>query len=77
MIDKYEQRPKLLDSVCLAEFASMSERKPHRKSNTTKEVRVEKDEIDNNVDSITPSIELNLLMGITLYEVQLQRLSAM
>jgi len=63
MIDKYEQRPKLLENVCLAEFASMFERKPPRKSNSTKEVRVEIDEINNNVDSIKPSIEFKLTDG--------------
>ncbi|XP_053403150.1 uncharacterized protein LOC123564956 [Mercenaria mercenaria] len=66
MIDKYQNRPKVLENVCLAEFASLFERKPPRKVESTKELEINIDEIDNNVENITPGMDIRLADGYRL-----------
>lgn len=55
-----------MEDVCLAEYAALYERKPVKKKDSSKEIDIEIDETDNNVEKIMPGTTIILRDGYQL-----------
>ncbi|WAQ99743.1 PIF1-like protein [Mya arenaria] len=66
MIDKYCNRPEMLERVTLAEYAAYFVRRPPRVNETANEIDLNIDEMDNNMEDFIPGMDILLEDGYRL-----------